>query len=77
METTKKHYSYGEIVAVGRKLRRTESILNNAEQFKEAFFFEFHEYTMMEHFDKIIEFLTKRVAISNAIYNNMLSSLNS
>lgn len=71
----KKVYSYGQIVAVGRKLRRYENVLNNAEQFRSALDFEFHNSDLLINIDNVIEFVLKEVAKYRKIYDNMLNSI--
>lgn len=71
----KKQYTYGEIVAVGRKLRRYENILNNAEQFNEALWFEFQNDDLQNSMQPIFDFVIRQVAKYRKIYDNMLNSL--
>lgn len=74
----KDKYTYSEIVAVGRKLRRYENLLNNLAQFKQAF-----QFVVGESSDSNVAFnnlegvILKLVARYRAIYDNMLNSLNS
>lgn len=69
-----KKYTYGEIVAVGRKLRSIENVSNNFSQFRYQFETQLNE-NCSAAFEVISESIVKSLARYRAIYNNMLKSL--
>lgn len=74
----KDKYTYSEIVAVGRKLRRYENILNNLAQFKQAFQFVIGDDSESNvAFNNLEGVILKLVARYRAMYDNMLKTLNS
>lgn len=70
----KSKYTYAEIVAVGRKLRRYDNLLNNCAQFKENYRFVVGDISDVE-FETIEKSIVKLVARYRAIYNHMLDSI--
>lgn len=70
----KPKYNYAEIVAVGRKLRRYDNLLNNCAQFKENYRNVIGDISDNE-FETLEKTILKLVARYRAIYNHMLDSI--
>lgn len=67
-------YTYGEIVAVGRKLRSIDNLFNNMAQFRYQFETQIGT-NCADDFESISEAIVRSLAKYRAIYNNMLKSL--
>lgn len=73
----KNKFTYSEIVAVGRKLRRYNNLLNNLSQFKQSFNFVIGEDSETNvSFNNLEGVILKLVVRYRAIYDNMLKTLN-